>query len=104
MYKIVAIPRFARDVKACRKRHWDMQEFEQTIGALAHSDEAELAARYRDHAIVNLTKPTRAVHVPSRGNPPRDTWVIVYRIYEPEHELVLLRTGTHDVYHSLNDH
>ena len=86
--------RFSRDVKRCQKRHWDMAPFKQAIVALLHSDETALASTYRDHALQGNLSGYRSLHVPTRGNPPKNSWVLMYRV--DGREVTFVRTGSHD--------
>lgn len=42
MYAASFTPRFLRDVKACKKRHWDERALKKAISDLLVSDEREL--------------------------------------------------------------
>lgn len=94
MYTASFTPHFLRDVKACKKRHWDEQALKKAIADLLASDEHELEPRYRDHALTGAYDGYRSVHVDSAPNPPKDKWVLMYRLADTE--LTLVRTGTHD--------
>lgn len=93
MYSISYTPRFRRDVKACQKRHWDGAALRRAIKDLSVSDEVSLGQRYRDHALAGTFAGYRSIHVDSSPNPPKDKWVLMYRITGGE--LTLVRTGTH---------
>lgn len=94
MYLLSKTKRFERDVKACQKRHWDIETFKAALADLAASDTVPLAPKYRDHALSGDLAGMRAIHVPTGKNPPRDTWVVLYEI--DGGELYLYRTGSHD--------
>lgn len=94
MYEASFSPRFERDAKACKKRHWDEIALKQAITDLLISDEMALSPRYKDHALVGSRQGYRAVHVDSAPNPPKDQWVLMYKI--SGHEMVFVRTGTHE--------
>lgn len=94
MYTASFTPRFLRDVKACKKHHWDERAIKKAISDLLVSDERELGQRYRDHALTGAYEGYRSIHVDSAPNPPKDTWVLMYRVSNAE--LTLVRTGTHD--------
>ena len=93
MLHISASSRFKRDVKACRKRHWDMEPF-KAAAVIAMSDEEAVPHAYRGHALSEALAGRRGVRVPTASNPPKDTGVIMYEI--DGDELYLYRTGTHD--------
>lgn len=94
MRAIIVTPRFERDVRSCKKKHWDIDSLKRVIEDLANSDKAALPAQYKDHALAGALKGFRGLHVDSAPNPPRDKWVLLYEIQEGE--IHLLRTGTHD--------
>ena len=95
MLELSRTPRLKRDVKACQRRHWDMSAFREAITLLARSDEEPVPEALHPHGLHGDLQGYRAVHVPSHGNPARDTWVIVYVIAGDGH-LLLVRTGVHD--------
>ena len=39
MREIIRTTKFQRDVKACKRRHWDMETFKDAVARLAMSDE-----------------------------------------------------------------
>lgn len=94
MYDASFTPRFLRDVKDCKKRHWDDDALKRAINDLLASDGTTLSPRYRDHALAGPCAGYRSLHVDSAPNPPKDTWVLMYRILG--NELIFVRTGTHD--------
>ena len=94
MYGISYGSHFERDVKTCSKLHWDMEAFKQAIADLMQSDEIPLNPRYREHALVGSKAGYRAIHVDSAPNPPKDRWVLMYKIQG--NEITLVRTGTHE--------
>lgn len=93
MYTASFTPRFLRDIKACRKRHWDEQALKKAIADLLVSDECGIDFRYRDHALTGAFEGYRSIHVNSVSNPPKDKWVLMYRCSGSE--LMLVRTDTH---------
>lgn len=94
MYTASFTSRFARDVKACQKRRWDTVALRRAMNDLLVSDEHPLDHRYKDHALSGGYSGYRSMHVDSAPNPPKDKWVLMYRIVG--HEIVFTRTGTHD--------
>lgn len=97
MYVVRVSPRFERDIKTCKKKHWNMDSLKKAISDLSASDKRRLAPRYKDHALTGQLTGFRSIHVDSAPNPPKDVWVLMYRI--ENNELHLIRTGTHqDVY------
>lgn len=54
MYSASFSPRFERDVKACRKKHWNMAALKVAIAELLTSDEGQLSRRYKImHSLVH---------------------------------------------------
>jgi mRNA interferase YafQ len=94
MYDIKSTPRFDKDVLRCSKKHWDTSILKDAIDAAFSSDEVSIPSKYKDHALDGELKGCRALHVPTAKNPPKDKWVLLYRI--EGNTLYLLRTGTHD--------
>lgn len=94
MFGIRVTSRFERDLKSCKKRHWNMTSFEQALNDLLRSDEAPLAPQYKDHALEGALKGFRSLHVVSAPNPPKDKWVLLYEIQGDT--VHLLRTGAHE--------
>ncbi len=94
MYAASFSARFERDVKACKKRHWDMDSLKRAMTDLLASDEAKLDASYGDHSLKGALKGFRSIHVDSAPNPPKDTWVLMYKIANGE--ILFTRTGTHE--------
>lgn len=97
MYDLSISPKFSRDVKSCNKKHWDMDSLKRAIEDLQKSDETPLDPSYKNHALIGSFQGYRAIHVDSSPNPPKDQWVLMYKISDSE--ISLVRTGTHkDVY------
>lgn len=94
MYEAQFTSRFERDVKACKKRHWDTAALKVAIADILSSDESPLGSRYKDHALVGKFQGYRAIHVDSAPNPARDQWVLMYQ--RTGAEIIFVRTGTHD--------
>lgn len=86
-------PRFDRDVKMCKKRHWNIDALKVAMSDLMSSDEVPLDQRYRDHALKGRYSGYRSIHVDAAPNPPRDTWVLMYKVVDGE--ILFTRTGTH---------
>ncbi|ERL10430.1 addiction module toxin, RelE/StbE family [Olsenella profusa F0195] len=81
-------------MKVCKRRHWNMEALKTAISDLLASDETSLSPRYRAHALTDALEGYRSLHVGSAPNPPKDKWVLMYRL--SGHEVILVRTGTHD--------
>lgn len=83
MYAAAFTPRFLRDVKTCKKRHWDEGALKRAITDLLVSDEHEIGPRYRDHALTGAYEGYRSIHVDSAPNPPKDRWVLITGSRDP---------------------
>ena len=94
MYTASFSPHFDRDVKSCAKRHWNTAALKTAMDDLLRSDEKGMNRRYKDHALKGTWKGYRAIHVDSAPNPAKDQWVLMYKLHD--HELVFVRTGTHE--------
>ncbi len=75
---------FKRDTKRQQKRGKDFTDFKSVIKQLLAGQ--ELAARYRDHALVGQYKGTRECHI-------APDWLLIYEVTDSE--IILIRTGTH---------
>lgn len=96
MYEALHSARFPRDIKLCKKKRWEIDALKRAIVDLQRSDECALDSRYRAHALRGSRKGEMAIHVPSRKHPPKDSWVLIYRIRNGI--IYFERTGTHDIY------
>lgn len=94
VYAASFAPRFERDVKSCKKRHWNTGALKTAISDLLASDNISLSKRYKDHALVGKLQGYRALHVDSAPNPAKDQWVLLYK--QLDGELLFMRTGTHE--------
>ena len=94
MYTVSYSSRFLRDVKTCTKRHWNTDALKAAIIDLMASDEKPLNPRYKEHALTGSKKGYRSLHVDSAPNPPKDQWVLMYKVCKDE--IALVRTGTHE--------
>jgi len=71
-------------MKRVRKRGKDFDKLKAVIDVLVAGE--ELAARYRDHALVGNYRGARDCHI-------EPDWLLIYEI--DEDELILIRTGSH---------
>lgn len=93
MYEPYFSTRFQRDVKTCTKRHWNIVALKNAMADVLSSDDAPLNPRYKQHSLVGSFQGYYSVHVDSAPNPPKDQWVLMYKILGNKLEFV--RTGTH---------
>ena len=75
---------YKKDVKRCRRRGYDLDLLHGVVDLLATP--RMLPAAHRDHPLKGVWKGRRECHV-------QPDWLLVYEA--TEHELVLVRTGTH---------
>jgi mRNA interferase YafQ len=85
-YDIIRTARFKRDYKLMKRRNCEVALLMEAIRILAA--DRKLPGRYRDHELSGSWAGHRECHI-------QPDWLLVYRIDEDEHALVLSRTGTH---------
>lgn len=88
MLSIEFTTQFKKDYKLAIKRGCNPDKLMEVIELLAN--EAELPAKYRDHALTNSRnyKDMRELHI-------QPDWLLVYKIYQQRLILELIRTGSH---------
>lgn len=88
MLKVEYTGQFKKDYKQAVKRGLDLKELQHVITLLMN--ERELPGKYRDHRLENSRnyKDMRECHI-------QPDWLLVYKIYNEELVLKLIRTGTH---------
>lgn len=91
MYGIYKTAAFARDVKRCAKKHWNMKALQEAIAAVLMSDEQSVPLKYKDHALSGDMKGIREIHVEGRTS----DWVVLYSVHDDD-VVEFIRTGTHD--------
>lgn len=84
------LPQFKRDYKRLLKKHVDQAKFKKVLTVLMSEDTELLISVYRDHALKGEWKGYRELHV-------EKDWLLIYRIVQEELQLVLVRTGKHDI-------
>lgn len=92
MLKIRTQRRFEKDYKIVKKRNLPTEELWKVIRIL--QAEEKLPDKYRDHPLENSKeyKNVRECHI-------RPDWLLIYKVYDDELVLLLLRTGSHsDLY------
>lgn len=83
-------PAFSRDVKRCRKKHWDMNAFQSAVEAILSSDETPVPLQDNDHALTGNWGGFREIHIGGR----KSDWLLIYKIESGVAAFV--RCGTHD--------
>ncbi len=86
MLDIVLSNQFKKDLKAAKKRGYDLAALNVVVDKLANCETLE--AKYRDHNLTGRYAGFRECHI-------QPDWLLVYRIDEEEIILFLARTGTH---------
>ncbi|MDR2197258.1 MAG: type II toxin-antitoxin system YafQ family toxin [Coriobacteriales bacterium] len=81
---------FPRDVKRCKKKHWDLELLDAALAAVVASDETPLPHSYNDHALRGDKKGYRLLHINGRAS----NWILLYKALEDT--ALFVRTGTHD--------
>ena len=84
MKTIVATSQFKRDLKLCKRRHWDIARLGAGMVLLANG--GTLPPVCRDHPLLGNWIPKRECHI-------TPDWLLVYEVTPTE--LRLARTGTH---------
>lgn len=85
-YGIVLTSLFKKDLKAIKKRGYDLSLLNEVVDTLALG--LPLAEKYKDHRLIGSYKECRECHITS-------DWLLIYEISENELILYLTRTGTH---------
>ena len=71
-----------------------MDAFIEAKNYLEKSDETPLPQSLGDHALTGDKDGYRSLHINSKKNPKKNTWVLMYIACEKT--ITLIRTGTHD--------
>jgi mRNA interferase YafQ len=86
VFRIAQTTQFKKDLKAIRKRGYDMSLIGRVVDMLAAGQ--ELPEKYKDHSLVGNYAGCRECHITS-------DWLLVYEVANDELILYLTRTGTH---------
>jgi mRNA interferase YafQ len=86
MYKIKTTHQFEKDLKRCIKRGFPMDKFRKVIQLL--EKDGALPAVYRPHVLHGNREGQWECHIQS-------DWLLVWKQYDEELELLMLNTGTH---------
>lgn len=93
MLKVVLEQGFAKYVKKCEKRHWDVKALKEVTEMLAYTDTTDLPLNLCDHALKGNMSGLRAVHINNAKYPKKNQWVLIYR--QTEDMIYLIKTGWH---------
>ncbi len=88
IYKIKRSSQFKKDFKTIVKRGYDLTELENVIRILKNG--GVLPEKYKDHPLKNSKEylDCRELHI-------EPDWLLVYKYYDNQVILYLMRTGTH---------
>ncbi|MCF0231367.1 MAG: type II toxin-antitoxin system YafQ family toxin [Enterococcus sp.] len=82
-------PKFLKDYKRLKHKHWEMSKLDYLLGLLQNKDKKAIPLKYHDHQIKSY-KEIWEIHVIKRN----DDWLVLYR--QRGKKIVLLATGSHD--------
>ena len=85
-YSIVTTTLFKKDLKAIKKRGYNLSLLHEVVDTLALG--LHLPEKYRDHNLIGNYKGCRECHI-------TPDWLLIYEISDSELILYLTRTGTH---------
>lgn len=85
-YTLLTSTAFKRDYKKMQKRNYDMSLLNDVIETLLSGN--RLPEKNKDHALTGDWAGHRECHI-------QPDWLLVYKIFENDIVLTLLRTGTH---------
>ena len=88
IYRIKRSSQFKKDFKTIVKRGYDLTELENVIKILKNG--GVLPEKYKDHPLKNSKEylDCRELHI-------EPDWLLVYKYYDNQVILYLMRTGTH---------
>lgn len=87
--RIRTIPAFTSDLKALKRKHYDLTLLREPVRALMEGDRQLLRTKYDDHALTGDWAGYREFHV-------KGDWLVVYFRDEDGVTLVLTRSASHD--------
>ncbi|HBW05509.1 MAG TPA: type II toxin-antitoxin system mRNA interferase toxin, RelE/StbE family [Clostridiales bacterium] len=77
---------FKKDIKLAKKQGKDTEKIFEVVEKLANDEVLE--AKYKDHSLTGDYKDCRECHI-------EPDWLLIYKKYESELILMLVRTGSH---------
>lgn len=93
---------FKRDMKSCKKKHWDMDALKEVMNLICEDtaqSRAKLIREYRDHPLTDNWGGTRECHVADLGD-----WIVIYVVSRKEGVVDFVATGTHDQFFKSKGH
>lgn len=94
MLELRASAGFKRDVKKCKKQHYDLALLEEVISLIRENSVTSkriLAQRHNDHALKGQLSSLRECHIANAGD-----WILIYVLIEAEGFVEFVATGSHD--------
>lgn len=85
-YEIVYSPQFAKSLRRCQKRGFDMSEFVKVSSILA--DGGKLPEKYRQHKLTGEYAGCWECHI-------KPDWLLVWKRNDRELLLLFIMTGSH---------
>ncbi len=85
-YNIDFTTQFKKDIKLAKKQGKDTEKIFEVVEKLANDEVLE--AKYKDHCLTGDYKDCRECHI-------EPDWLLIYKKYESELVLMLVRTGSH---------
>ena len=86
MYKIKTTHQFEKDLLRCKKRGYPMDKLRKVIQLLEQN--GSLPSQYRPHVLQGNRAGQWECHI-------QPDWLLIWKQYNKELELLLLNTGTH---------
>ena len=77
---------FKKDIKLAKKQGKDTDKIFEVVEKLANDEVLE--SKYKDHCLTGDYKDCRECHI-------EPDWLLIYKKYESELILMLIRTGSH---------
>ena len=85
-YSVDFTTQFKKDIKLAKKQGKDTDKIFEVVEKLANDE--VLDAKYKDHCLTGDYKDCRECHI-------EPDWLLIYKKYESELILMLVRTGSH---------
>ena len=85
-YSVDFTTQFKKDIKLAKKQGKDTDKIFEVVEKLANDE--VLDAKYKDHCLTGDYKDCRECHI-------EPDWLLIYKKYESELILMLIRTGSH---------
>ena len=85
-YIVDLTTQFKKDIKLAKKQGKDTDKIFEVVEKLANDEVLE--AKYKDHCLTGDYKDCRECHI-------EPDWLLIYKKYESELILMLVRTGSH---------